>query len=221
MDIDRLIRSLLAREVTLFGVSRVPFYFGSTRSSYIDIEKVIKGGSMPFSNLGSMISLKVNPDSLTLTPEIRVSYVKTAGGRAYYHWLNEDRDSIEAFSLRMRGSTGSLLPGSRDARVKLYNFLKLRELTLEPYWVYDKDGVKTRNHQFILAYTIGLGIAVLFIGFYTKPIVLSEDASRQYNITWEIDFIVEYMLPSYKNLSSMVSSSVLVPDILRKVFGEL
>ena len=124
----------------------------------------------------------------------------------------------------MRGVTGNILPGSRDAKLKLYTFMKLRELTLEPYWINkEEDGVirKKRNYQFILVNTIGLGLSVLFIGFYSTPISLVERADSQYNLGWNIEFIVEKMIPDYRELSKIAGGSRLIPDIARKIFGEL
>ena len=97
MDIDRLVKSVLMREVSIYGVSRIPFYFGSSKYSGLDLEKLLKGSeAFSFETLKNMIILKVNPGELNLTPTIRVSYARTGAGRAYYHWLNEEGDSLEA-----------------------------------------------------------------------------------------------------------------------------
>ena len=154
-DIDSLVRNILLRDVAIFGVARTPFFFGSVLSTGIDglpfsvdesTQQILRPDTkdesrtlFSFTALSKLIRLSINPHELTIAPYVRIEEVMTGGGRTYYHWLDEELKAMEAYTLTMRGVTGNLLPGSTDAKIKLYWWTKLRELTYEPYWIDDPD----------------------------------------------------------------------------------
>ena len=221
---------------SMSGINRVPFYFGSLASTGVeaiptalamtdqltkhDVAANLKVNAAQIHSLRKMIRLMINPQTLHITPYVRISEVKTGGGRTYYHWLDEGGRSAEAYILTMNGLTGNLLPNNPDAALKLYFYMRLRELTLEPFWVYDpKTKTKVRNYAFIIVRTVGLPVSIIFQGFFRKPIIITEDANNQYNIAWDFEFVIENMKPDLFELSKNVGATMLVPGVVKNLLG--
>ena len=160
MDFINTVQSVLNKAQSLAGEPRVPFLFGSVKSlggsppvgnvlsfmntllrpdlndvrDALDPGVTLTGMSSGLLSLTKFIRLMVNPETLNITPYVRIPEVKTGGGRTYYHWLDDEGRAVEAYRLTLKGQTGNIRPGAPDAKLKLYWFIKLRELTLEPYW---------------------------------------------------------------------------------------
>jgi hypothetical protein len=224
-DPNQMMTNILNREATPYGSPRIPFWFGSYKSTGIDIRQAIQGDVFSFGGLQvengriatapvvefwKFLRLGVNPSGIVLTPFIRISEARTAAGRVYYNWVNETGSAIEAYELQLSGMTGNLLPGNPDERRKLYSWMKLRELTLEERETVDiaNPTLKKINEQFILVRTIGIPTTTLFIGFYKVPITFSEKAESQYNHDWSCTFVVTDMYPRYEKMSASVVFSV-------------
>jgi len=227
MDLGAIVDGVLLKAAALAPLPRIPFSFGSVKSTGVSaIPKVLdminclvtpdQKFVVRLNSIKKVITLKINPTELTITPYVRIEEVKTGGGRTYFHWLDQNDRAVEAYVLTMKGTTGTLLPKNPDSAAKLYTYLKLRELTLEPYWFRDPTtGVKTRNQQWIIVRTIGLPLSIVFGGFYRKPIMLTENAAGQYNLTWDFEFIIEAMEPDFYTLSKLVGSNLLVPSVAK------
>lgn len=239
-EIDSLIRTLLTQGHTQNGVTpkvqRIPFYFGSVASTGIsgipvgmdlttDLLTPDLKVDFSVSSLNKLIRLGVNPSEMSVTPYVRIAEVKTGGGRTYFHWLDEDNKAMEAYILTMRGTTGNLFPGTPESKAKLYWWMRLREMTMEPYWVMDEmttaggRPTKMRNYQYIVAQTIGLPTSVLFLGFYRKPIALAESSNSQYNIPWDFEFVIEQMYPRIDELTTFVGGNLLPELDTSRVLG--
>jgi hypothetical protein len=144
-DTDTLIKSVLSRDVTKFGVSRVPFFFGSTLSTGISPKELVENEVIApekltlrlptgtfLTALRKMIKLRINPNQITITPYIRFAEARTNAGRIYYHWVDREGKAVDIYELTMSGQTGNLLPGNAESKQKLYLWMKLRELSYEP-----------------------------------------------------------------------------------------
>ena len=234
MDLGAMVEGVLLKAAAIVGTPRIPFFFGSAKTtgvsalpSAVDMQNSLVTPDLKIipelSELKKLIMLRINPSEMSITPYVRIEEVKTGGGRTYYHWLDSKNRAIEAYTLTMKGTTGSLLPGNPESKLKLYSYLKLRELTLEPYWFNGKDKygnlVKTKNQQYIVVRTVGLPVSILFGGFYRKPITLTETAGNQYNIAWDFEFVIEGMKPDIYTLSKFVGANPLVPSIAQGLLG--
>ena len=263
MDFINTVQSVLNKAQSLAGEPRVPFLFGSVKSlggsppvgnvlsfmntllrpdlndvrDALDPGVTLTGMSNGLLSLTKFIRLMVNPETLNITPYVRIPEVKTGGGRTYYHWLDDEGHAVEAYRLTLKGQTGNIRPGAPDAKLKLYWFIKLRELTLEPYWTMVPetktadakptlsagDSVttttykKVRNYQYIMLATVGLPMPILFTGFYMKPIMHSESAANQFSIAWDIDFVIESMQPRLEQISDLCGWTLLGEDLIEKL----
>lgn len=241
INVDSLTSSVFGREVSYYGVSRIPFWFGSDKSLGYSIYDLLNNETIDITQLDfkKMIKLAINPNNIQITPTIRIANAKTAGGRVYYNWVDKDGRAIEAYEMTCSGVTGNLFPGSPDAARKLYIWMKLRELTLEPrvrkttvnseetitqsgLWT-GATSVITRtkeviNDSFIIARTVGLPTPIIFIGHYSVPIPFIENADNQYNHSWNFTFVIKDMYPRYEELSSHVSLTT-IPALIARVFG--
>jgi len=230
---EQIINSVLTGDVSKLGAPRIPFFLGSYKSTGIDIRLAIEGENFNLFNVDfwKMIRLGLNPNSITITPTLRIAEARTGSGRVYYNWVNEKGSAIEAYEVSLSGETGNLLPGNSESRRKLWFWMKLRELTLEPREVStvqpqtQKGGEfagsgsvagvteKRVNDQFMLIRTIGIPITMLLIGFFKTPIVFNESSESQYNHSWSCTFVVTDMFPRYEDLSRFTSFSVL-PELI-------
>ena len=238
INIDSLTQNIFGKEVSYFGVSRIPFWFGSDRSLGYSISDLLKEETIDLTKLefNKMIKLSINPTNIQITPMIRIPTAKTAGGRVYYNWVDKDGKAIEAYEMTCSGVTGNLLPGAPDAARKLYLWMKLRELTLEPRtrkWtlrelttdttIVSGASVSTSkreviNDSFIIARTVGLPTLMIFVGHFSVPIPFIENAENQYNHNWSFTFVIKDMYPRYEELSSYVSLSTM-PQLIARAFG--
>lgn len=235
MDLDTTIRNILSRALSQFGVARIPFFFGSIKStglsaipSALDLNNSMLtpdiAPTYSYAALSKFLRLMVNPNELIIKPYVRITEGKTGGGRIYYHWLDESGRAVEAYTLNLKGETGNLLPDAPSSKLRLYYFMKLRELTLEPYYVTTPTGntlasgaqelKRIRNQQFIIARTIGLPAPILFSGFYRQPITHRETAKDQYNIQWDCEFVIEEMFPRYEDISALAGATAIIPEIV-------
>ena len=264
MDFTNIIQSVLNKAQSLAGEPRIPFMFGSVKSLggvppigdaqdflntllHPDLQAVASAlnptsnaSSSSLFSLTKFIRLMVNPDTLSITPYVRIPEVKTGGGRMYYHWLDDDGRAVEAYRLILKGQTGNIRPGAPDSNLKLYWFMKLRELSLEPYWVnmsMTKSAVameqiteasqtytptnRVRNYQYIMLSTVGLPMPIVFQGFYMKPIVHIESAARQFSIGWDIDFVIETMQPRLEDISALSGWALLSADMITNLVGSV
>lgn len=255
-DLDSVVTGVISRMMGMVGIARVPFYFGSTYSlggEEADLPVAVDMSTrlthpdqevnLSFGNLSKFIRLSVNPSSLQLDPYVRIEEVNTGQGKTFYHWLDQNNKATMPYSLRLSGETGNLFPNAPDAKKKLYFYTKLRELTMEPYWIVTPTtkttsktvdifemgtvttnsvsnfNVKTRNSQYIILQTIGLPVSIVFIGFYKKPITLKEDASNQYSLRWDFEFIIENMIPDITEISAVLGPNYIDPTIISSIMG--
>jgi len=239
-DTDSLLRNILSREVSQYGVSRIPFWFGSTKSTGIRVSDLVEDETfrINFEALRKMLRLKVNPNSIEITPYIRFAESRTNAGRIYYHWVNEEGKAVDIYEISMRGQTGNLLPGNAEAKRKLYLWMKLRELSYEPrvfksteitedrvrvgpefQTITSEKTKEIKNEFFIFVRTVSLPTLIMFTGFFKTPIVITERAEDQYNIEWSFTFGVTNVYPRLETLSK-VAMIPFFPQLLHRVFGE-
>lgn len=230
MDPRSVVHTLLTKRRGRLGVKRVPFWFGSRKSSGIDILAAIRDRDFSFENIDytKLIKLIVNPNHVELTPSIRIAQASTGAGRVYYNWVNERGSAIEAYEISMKGTTGNLLPGTSDSQVKLYTWMRFREMTLEPRRIKvvieenKEEGklveIDVINNAFILARTIGLPTTIIFVGYYKSPIVFTESSENQYSHDWEFTFAITDMFPRYEELSLSAVFDI-VPEATDRVLG--
>lgn len=227
VDADKILVSMLNREASTFGMTRVPFYFGSEKMSGVNIDDFFKTGGEKISSLffKKIIKMKINPTSVEITQAKRITNVKTAGGRVYYHWLRKGDSSDDYFSndvmlLKFRGVTGNINLRSPQGFDKLWIFLKLRDLTAEPRLFRDNNGVLRVNRQFCILRTVAMPFTVLFVGFYDSVMKIADTVDSPFQKSWELSFVVERVFPDLTEMSQYLMPQLVSPDLISSLVGE-
>lgn len=231
MDLKKVIeKAMMGRKNQASGGLRVPFYFGSERLSGIDVSDFFGDSS---SSVGeqffkSLIRMKINPNSLVISQEKRITDIKTAGGRTYFHWLRKGKSSDDYYSndvmkIKIKGETGNINLRSPDGVLKLYTYLKLRDLTAEPrlYKVMDKGGksVYKVNRAFCILRTPALPFVLLFVGFFQSVMTITDIATAPFQKSWELDFVVEAVFPDMVEISQYMLPEVIPSEQFQGVIG--
>ncbi len=223
---DQVFASLINLDATTSGILRVPFYFGSERMSGINIDNFFSpNSSQTISSLffKNILKMSINPNQVDIMQEKRITTVKTAGGKVFFHWLRKSETSDEYYSndvvkLKFKGVTGNIKMTSPGGFEKLYAFLKLRDLTAEPR-LWDNQGTLQPNRQFCIMRTVAVPFTVLFIGFWERVLTITDTSESPFQKSWEAAFTVEKTFPNIVEMTKWMLPEVVSPQVLQSMIG--
>lgn len=168
---------------------------------------VSAGPNMP------VISMMVNPSTVTWNQPKRWVKRDTMEGSVFYHFSNSNGQNNDILTLSFAGSTGNIntqngviAATDNAADIKLRIWHELYNLTREPMLL---DG-GIRNDFFITYRTVLMPMPITFIGFFNTVLQFNETADKPFNRDYSFQFTVTNTSPSLDELSSKINSALLL-----------
>lgn len=230
--LSTLITRNVAPGVTAVGALRVPFYFGSEKQVGIDVvSQIMKvesslAASSDISGLlrqlvSKMTRMWINPTNMTLSQTKRIEELKTYGGVAFMFWIDQNGFANDPAKIVFSGTTGNINPGSPLGKQKLYQYLKLRDLSAEKRVWIDPAGQMHTNHALVLMQSMAIPFAVLFVGFFNPVMTIVDTADDPYQKLWTLNMVAEYVWPPLERLADWVTSSLLDQEYVSRLVGDI
>lgn len=176
-----------------------------------------------------VVRVEVVPQNINFAQRSRISEQTIKDGRAFFFWRKDRQsDHLDLLELQIQGVTRSLakekqrlggLGGLRqvlggelqdiesivnpetqqvaedEPTRKQRQWLKFWRLTREPFVT--ENGI---NHHHITLQTPALPIAIDFVGHFGAPIQWGEVADNPFLVTWQLNLVVHYTVPSLASL---------------------
>jgi hypothetical protein len=188
-------------------MDRIPCMFSSTLRETPSLLPVVYPGATPGVTLLPVVSMSLNPRSVSWQQPKRITTVYTRGGAKFFHWTDSAGRNQDILTLRFEGSTGNisrkisemilgfdrppavqasepLMPPDNYARLLLWT--NLYQLTREPVRL--PDG--TFNWQYIQFTSLTVPSMIRVQGHYEAVMEFSEDAQDASRARYSFSFVV-------------------------------
>lgn len=173
------------------------------------------------------VIMELNPSSIQIQQTKRIARADVRGGAVFYHGVNVEGADNDILILSISGSSGDIrVPPQRAAgtaepgegntnqeveaekawldavRRRFREFWKLVQMSREPILL--SDG--TVNKFFLTMVSPVFQIDVTFEGFFSQPLTWSESATEKGSITWDCEFTVNRVTPSFADYVAQVTA---------------
>jgi hypothetical protein len=155
----------------------------------------------------AVISMAVNPQSISWTQPKRIARKDTMQGTTFFHFLNKSNQDIDILTMDFRGTTGNIDLNDPNNIQKLQTWHSLYNLTREPQLI----GDSIINDIYIGYYTKLFPMKITLIGFFSKVMDFTENAEKPNSRDYSMAFTVKRTSPSLDTILSQVNIS-LVPS---------
>jgi len=157
------------------------------------------------------IALAVNPRTVVFSQGKRISEKKTRTGSVFFHFTNTKNQNNDILRLTFSGNTGNMDrrgaqrnpsdPGAQAAMRKFTIWHNLYLLTREPMLLSDGS-----ENKFTISYISPVFTqTIVFTGFFSDVLKLSESADKPHSRDYEFEFVVESTNPP---LDAILNSSI-------------
>lgn len=179
-----------------------------------------------------VIRMMVNPESLQFSQSKRISRRDTMQGSTFYHFTNKANQNNDILEVSMSGQTGNIRTNvdplslvSTGAYQKLRVWHDLYALTREGM-VLDPENTgnpKIGNsipNQFYITYrTVLFPVQVTLVGFFSKVLEFTENASNPFSTGYSLQFTVTDTYPRLEDVGSQIASAILLSNAVDAAKG--
>lgn len=187
-------------------MSRLPCNFFSTLRTEAEFRSIAYPGALQ--TLLPVVSMSLNPRSITWQQGKRITTVYTRGGPKYFHWTDDAGRNQDVLTLRFEGSTGNIsrqiaMPPQNYDRQIAEGALSLNAMPPQNYdrllaWMnlyqLTREAVRLPNGQFNWQYiqftSLTVPTSIRVQGHYESVMEFTEDAQDANRARYSFSFVV-------------------------------
>ena len=174
---------------------------------------------------GAMIAMAVNPQSIRWDQPKRFAKKDTQTGSLFLFFSDQAGENNDILTLTISGTSGNIDTKSMnnaDSNAsdyasqnsqKLIIWHRLYNLTRQPMFYTDNQGITYQNNFYIIYRTILIPFELRFIGFFSKVLEFSENATDPFKRDFTMQFTVTTTDPPLSDLVRFVTSGIPGPTL--------
>lgn len=172
---------------------------------------------------GAMIAMAVNPQSIKWDQPKRFTKKDTQTGALFLFFSDNAGENNDILTLTISGTSGNIdtrgLANSDDTvnsharqnSQKLLIWHRLYNLSRQPVYYKDNTGTTYQNNFYIIYRTMLIPFELRFIGFFSKVLEFTEDATDPFKRNFTMTFTVTSTDPPLTDLIRFATSSIPPP----------